>query len=159
MVLLETGRLDESDEHFAKAVELEPQKGLTNYYCAEVMYGKGKLTEAVLYYQRALEQDPEYVPALLNLASIRATGVRPDLRNVDEAFALVTKACEVTRYEDPDVLKSLAGVYASAGQFDQAVNAARKALQIARAAEKQDLAEGIERTLEVYRRLQAQNRK
>lgn len=158
MILLETGRPDESAQHFAEAVRTEPQKGLTNHYFGEVMYGKGKLKEAVRYYQRALEQNPDFVPALLNLAAVRAMINQPDLCNVEQALALTTKACEVTKYQNPDALKSLAGVYATAGRFGLAADTARKALELARSGENQDLTRRIERLLQTYQQLEAANR-
>ena len=158
VILLETGDFDQSVAHLAEAVRLEPVKGLTNYHCGTVFHRRGKLEEAVRYYQRALEQNPEFVPALLNLASIRTMVDRPELYDVDEALALATKACDVTGHEDADALKSLAGVYAAAGQTGQAVNTARKALAIARAAGQQELAHLIQRMLQAYERFQAEKR-
>jgi tetratricopeptide (TPR) repeat protein len=155
-ILLETGHPDEAAEYLAEAMRLEPQKGLTNCYCAEMMHRNEKLAEAALYYRRALEQNPEYVQAMLNLASILTMGDRPDLRNVDEAFALVTRACEVTRYENPDVLKSLAEVCAAAGRFGDAANIATRALQLAVAAGDQEQAHRIRRLLGTYERFRAQ---
>ncbi len=155
-ILLETERLDEAAERFAEAVRVEPRKGLTNYCCAEMMYHKGKLAEAAVYYQRALDQNPEYVQAMLNLASIRASGDRPDLRNIEEAFALVTKACEVTQYKDPDVLKSLAGVHAAAGRFGDAASTASRALEVALAAGDKDLVDRIRELREIYERFAAE---
>ncbi len=156
--LLQTGHPEEAAEHFAAAMRLEPQKGLTNCYCAEMMYRKGDLTEAAVYYRRALEQNPEHVAAMLNLASILATGDQPGLLNVDEALALATKACEVTRYQDPAVLKSLAGVYAAAGRFGDAASIARRAMELALASGNQNLANRIHELFMVYERHRAEQR-
>jgi len=155
-ILLETGHPEEAAEYLAEAIRLEPQKGLTNCYCAEMMYRNGKLAEAAFCYRRALEQNPEHVPAMVNLASILSTGDRPELRKMDEALALVTRACEVTRYENPDVLRSLAGVCAAAGRFGDAANVAKRALELAVAARDQEQAQRIARLLGTYERFRAE---
>jgi len=156
VMLLETGHLGESAVHLAEAVRLEPVTGLTNYHCGTVFHARGDLEEAVRYYHRSLEQNPEFVPALLNLASIRTVVDRPELYDVDEALALAKKACDVTGHKDADALKSLAGVYAAAGQLGKAVDTARKAEGIALAAGQQELAQLIHRMLRSYERFRPQ---
>ena len=154
LILLETGRLDESVEHLSEAVRLQPENPFANFYCGHVLYRQGKPEEAVSYYQRALEQNPEFVPALLDLASIRILVDRPELYDVDDALSLAKKACAVTRRQDPLALKTLAGVYAVAGQFSDAVFTARNALQVALATGDRDSADRIRKMLAVYERLQ-----
>ncbi|HUT94239.1 MAG TPA: tetratricopeptide repeat protein [Thermoguttaceae bacterium] len=158
LIFLETGKLDEALEHLAEAVRLEPGDPVTNFYCGHVLYRQGKPEEAVSYYRRAMEQSPELVPAMLELASIRLMVDRPELYNLDEALALAKKACDATRHRDPIALKTLAGAYAVAGRFDDAVSTARNALEIALAAGDQDLANGTRKMLDVYEKLQADER-
>jgi tetratricopeptide (TPR) repeat protein len=154
MILLERGKFDESAAQLAVAARLAPDVLLANYYCGHALYRQGKPEQAVPYYQRALQLDPEYVPALVDLASIRILA-DPELANLDEALALTTKACEVTRRRDPLALKTLAGVYALRGRFGDAAMTAREALDVARAAGDEYLAGSIEKMLKVYEGLRS----
>jgi tetratricopeptide (TPR) repeat protein len=158
MILLETGKLDEAVEHLAEAVRLEPRSVLTSFYCGQALHRQGKLQEAMSCYQRAVEHNADFVPALLGLASIHVMVDRPELYDLDAALAHAEKACELTRRQDPDALKTLAAVYAVARRFDDAVNTAKSALEIARAAGDRRLADRIQKMLKVYEQLQAGKR-
>ncbi len=158
LVLLETGELDQSLTHFAEAARLGPEDPLPHYYRGHLLYRQGKPKEAVPSYQRALELNAAFVPALLDLASVR---VLPDpaVSNLQDALAHATKACEVTGRQDPLALKTLAGVYASLGRFGDAVQAARDAHAVARTRGDPYLNASIEKMLEIYERLDAKTPK
>jgi len=51
---------------------------------------------------------------------------------------------------DPAVMDTLAAAYANAGKFDQAVKTAEKAVELAKAAENQNLADDIQSRLDLY---------
>ena len=55
--------------------------------------------------------------------------------------------------------KKLAGAYAVAGRFGDAVNTARNALKIALAAGDQELAKGTREMLDIYEKLDADKQK
>ena len=96
---------------------------------------------------------------MLELASIHLMVDRAELRDLDQALALAEKACEVTRHRDPIALKTLAGAYALARRFNDAVSTARNALEIARAAGDRELADATRKMLDVYEKLQADKQK
>jgi tetratricopeptide (TPR) repeat protein len=101
-----------------------------------------------------LEREPvdmSAVSALLYLAAVRAAERDPSLRDGAEAVAVARKACAVTRYQIPEPLDVLAGAYAEAGEFDEAVRLADFALWFARAADRESLVPGLEERLELYR--------
>jgi tetratricopeptide (TPR) repeat protein len=154
MILLENGKFDEAAAQLAEAARLAPDIPDTNYYCGHAFYRQGQPDRAVPYYERALQIDPAFVPALLELASLRIR-TDPKLSNLDEALRLATKACEVTRRRDPLALKTLAGVYALRGRFDDAARTAREAFDVARATGDQFLAASIEKMLKVYEGMSA----
>lgn len=158
LILLETGKPRESIEHITQALRLGPKDAFANYAYGHLLHRQGKPEEAAGYYHRAVEHNPKLVVALLGLASIRIMVDRPKLYNVDEALAHAEKACEVTRHQDPNALNTLAGVYAVARRFDDAVDTAKDALEIARAAGNQGMTHRIQRMLQVYEQLQAGKR-
>ena len=133
VILLETGDTNAAVESLVEAVRLEPRSAMCNYYCGIAFHRQGKPEEAVAYYERSVQYNPGLLPALMGIASIRSMANRPELFDVDKALAAATKACEATDYKHPEVLSILAAVHAVAGRFNDAVNTAGKAVQIARA--------------------------
>jgi len=99
-----------------------------------------------------LAQAPGDVSALLVLASLRAASPDPDLRNGAEAVQLAKRACAATRFQIPETLDVLAGAYAEAGRFDEAVRLGELTLWFARAAERTKLVPGAAGRLELYRK-------
>ena len=99
--LLELKEVEEGERHLAEALRIDPQDAVANCRYADLLREQGQPEQAVLRYEQALRQDGEFFPALLGLASIRATSPRPALRDGARALALATKACERTQYRDP----------------------------------------------------------
>jgi serine/threonine-protein kinase len=56
------------------------------------------------------------------LAWIKATCPVDELRDGKAAIEHATRACELTDWNDPDLIDTLACAYAEAGQFDQAIH-------------------------------------
>ena len=86
----------------------------------------------------ALVQLPDQ-PALLNgLARVLMTVPHAPPRDYAEAVELGRRACELTDYQEPLSLDTLATAYASAGQFAEAVQWQQKAVELAPEEEKED---------------------
>ena len=68
-----------------------------------------------------------------------------------DAIKFAKKACELTKYKQPEVLDTLAAAYASAGRFSEAVTTAEKALQLAQASQQDKLIVGIQKHLKLYK--------
>lgn len=149
-VLMQAGKLTEATRHLSDAVRLAPRDATAQYQLGLAWHGQGKQEQAASCYERAVMLQPDYVPALIALASIRALTRDARLRDHRQAVQLAERACEATHYQDPMVLDALAGVYAAAGRMSDAVAAAQLALRIARASGARDLAESIAGNLERY---------
>ena len=145
------GKTEEATVHLSEAVRLKPDNAPARYHLGLAMQAQGKPGQAVEHYNRAIEEWPDLVPPLLELASIRATSGYYNLRDPEEAIQLATKACELTRYQDPTALDTLAAAHASAGQFPEAVQCSERALQIADAIRDKDLVNAIRGRLALYR--------
>ena len=153
--LCEVGKLDEAKEHLSEAARLAPSNPFTHYQLGIVLHKQGKLDESAVLYARALEKDANFIQAMLALASIRVKAEDPKLRDAYEAVELATKACELTRYEDPTVLNILAGVQAAAGQFTDAATTAKRAIQIAESMGDEDFADFLRKNLEFFEKYEA----
>jgi tetratricopeptide (TPR) repeat protein len=70
-------------------------------------------------------------PALLNnLAWVLATSPDSDVRNGKRAVELATKACELTEYDKPHILSTLAAAFAENGDFETAIEWSQKAVDM-----------------------------
>jgi hypothetical protein len=88
-----------------------------------------------------LRLKPDHVMALYKLAWIRAAHPQAEFRNGPEAVRLAQRACELTHYQAPAPLETLAAAYAEAERFDDAVAIAARARQLALAGGQPELAE------------------
>jgi tetratricopeptide (TPR) repeat protein len=93
--------------------------------------------------------------ALNDLAWILATTENRNIRNPSDAFKFALRACELTKYDNPNYLDSLAAAYGALGRFPEAVETAEKAIGLAKSANQPQLAEEITNHCEFYKRSQA----
>lgn len=89
--------------------------------------------EAIQYYREALRLDPNFLPALNNLAWLRATCPQAELRDGREAVQLAERACQLSRRRVTSFLGALAAAYAEAGRFSDAVKTIQEAQALAQA--------------------------
>jgi tetratricopeptide (TPR) repeat protein len=87
--------------------------------------------EAIVHYQKAIELQPQFIPAQINLAWLLATWPEPSVRNGGKAVALAEQANQFSKNKDPLILRTLAAAYAEAGRFPEAVATAKQALALA----------------------------
>lgn len=136
-----------------QAAEFPPQQGDVQvaHDVAVALTKSGRVADAIRQYRAVLGLDPDYVPALSNLARILATHDRPDFRDGPEAVRLMERACRGSKGEDPKLLDTLAAAYAEAGRLEDAVATATRALQRARAEHHVQLVPMIEHHLSLYK--------
>ena len=147
------GRIKEGQAHMDMAIRLDGtyEDARASVDAADGLLTTGKLDEAASHYRRAVELGPDYIPALVGLASVLATANEENLRDGKEAVALAERACRLTRHTDAAAMAVLAAGHAENGQFPNAALVAERALQAARRVEKESLANWIEQELERYR--------
>ncbi len=150
-ILVDMGKLDEATEHLREAIRLRPNDALAAYHLASALEQKEQYGAAVRYYAISVENRPDLLPALLSLASIRATAPFHDLRGGEEAVELAKKACEQTRFSDAWALDVLAAAEAELGRYSEAVRTATMALQLARSLRDQKRADAVQGRIELYR--------
>lgn len=125
--LVADGRREEAAEHYRLALAGDPEGTEARIRLGRVLTQLGRRAEAVIEYRQALTLSPELATALLDLAWLRATAPESTLRDPVEAVTLARRASALVGADHPIVLDTLAAAYASAGQFDQAIETARQA--------------------------------
>lgn len=146
---IQLGRADAAIPYFQRAVKDQP----TYQACYNLAYAyqlDGMAVEAVACYQKALELQPQFIPAQTRLAWILATWPDPSIRDATRALAIAGNANRVSGGADPQVLRTLAAADAGAGQFPEAVAIANQALALARAQSKTVLMEKLRTEIGSY---------
>ena len=136
---------------YRRALQIKSDFAKAHFNLAIVLNTQGEFKQAAEHYQSALEISPDYVKALVNLAMLFAICPDAEVRNGPRAIELARRAAELTNYCHAMVMATLATAYAEAGRFDEAVETAEKALQLALAANQQRLTNEIQKHLASYK--------
>ena len=151
LALVRLGRLQEAVGHWEQALRIKPDYAEAHYNLGVALVQLGRLPEAMGHWEQALRIKPDYAEAENNLAWLLATLAPADGGDPVRAVTLAERACELTNNQVAGYLDTLAVAYAAAGRFNDAVAAAQKAIELAKAAGQSQLVEEIELHLELYR--------
>jgi tetratricopeptide (TPR) repeat protein len=151
VALNQKGETAKAVEHFTEAVRLKPDYISARIQLGYLLVGLGRIESAIDQYKKILQYRPNHMETLNALAWVLATTENAKFRDPIAAVEFAQKACKLGSYEHPEVLDTLAAAYAAAGNFPQAVKTAEKAVELANAADKKDLAEEIQKRLGLYK--------
>jgi tetratricopeptide (TPR) repeat protein len=110
----------------------------------------GNRDKAIAYWEKCLLTKPDNPDVLNNLAFIYAEKKVSHTFDSDKALDYAKKACNLTKHQNPNFLDTLASVHAARGEFDQAVDIAQQAMNIAISSNQLTLAESIQKNIEHY---------
>lgn len=121
----------EATNQLLQAVQLDPRNVEFRLHLARTFACANETQREVEQYREILKVDPEFLPALNNLAWRLATS--PNLQTWDgpQALQLASKMCRLTQTNDARSLEILAAAYSRAGRFEEAAQSAQKAIQLA----------------------------
>lgn len=143
--LAEKGRTDEAIAHYRKALEVDPDYGDAHNNLGVALARAGNLDEAIPHFEKALAANPNSVWLIYNLGRVLAAKGR-----FQEAIPHLEKAVGLSGAREPRILDMLANVCAEVGRYAQAVQAARRALDLATRQNDRELAEDLRARLAVY---------
>jgi tetratricopeptide (TPR) repeat protein len=145
------GQFDEALKEYQRTLELAPHSAQARFRFGQALQDQKRFAAAMAQYQKALELDPRHLLAHLNLAWLLATGPEASLRNGNRAVALARQAEQLANQgESPRIFDTLAAAYAEAGRFDEAVETAKRALNLPATQNNRPLAEAIQSRLKLY---------
>ena len=139
-VLAEKGHVPVGLEHLRKAVELAPEVADTHNALGWELAKTGQMDEAIEQLQKAVTLSPTSAAYYSNLGHV--LGLRGDSTRALPAFE---SAVELSHGREPHFLGALADAYSKAGRFAEAIQTARRALDITL----QTHDETVEKTLRV----------
>ena len=145
------GRTNEAAAHFEAARVASPESAETHLQQAGTLLAQGRSQEAIDHFRSAVRLAPDSPAVLNDFAWLLATHPDAAVRNGVEAVRLAERACDLTKFEPPMLVGTLAAAYAEAGRFDDAVATAQKAHDLARASGEKKLAETNLKLMEFYR--------
>ena len=130
MALAGQGRFEEALSNYATAMALAPHDAQPHYLSGVALLKQGQTARAIESFRAALRLDPNHAKALDRLARVLACATDPRVRNGAEAIRLATRAAELTGWQQPAVLETLAAAHAEAGQFEDAVKVLQAAIDL-----------------------------
>ncbi len=130
--------LDEAIGHFSRALRLAPNNSDALYSMGMALAMTNKPREAIIYLKQAMQLRPSWYEPAIWMARILATYPDIEVRDPNKAVIIAMHAAELTQYQDPVVLETLAASYAATGQYEMAVRTAQEALALANVTQEQD---------------------
>ena len=159
LIQLQLGALYNAMEEPRRALDIYDRVLRVDPENADALRGRGDAhlslgqhKEAVKDFEESLEINPEDDGVLNNLAWVLATSTFDEVRNGKRAIELATKACEVTKYEQPHILSTLGSGYAEVGDFETAIKWVKEGLAKSKEATQ---TESLTKELESYEKKQA----
>jgi tetratricopeptide (TPR) repeat protein len=149
--LLQAGRFQDAMGHLEQALRIKPDYAMAHNNLGFALAHLGRIQEAIGHYERALQIQPNHVQALNNLAGLLATIAPAEGGDPIRAVTLAQRACQLTGNQVAEFIDTLAGAYAAANRFNDAIAAAQKAVELARSTGQTQLADEIETRLALYR--------
>jgi tetratricopeptide (TPR) repeat protein len=116
-------------EIIQREIEKTPEDPLLHAALGDLYYARNDLENAVGAYERALSIDPDLSHVLNNLAWLYATCEDTGYRNPSRALLLAQKAAELD--PTPETLDTLGESYFINGEYEKAVEAGTRALEMA----------------------------
>jgi tetratricopeptide (TPR) repeat protein len=152
--LLAKGRTNEALAQLAEAIRVSPEYAEGHYYLGRALASQRETAKALFHLNEAVRLNPQ--PAMLNsLAWLLATDPDSRFRNGNKAVELARQACELSSFQNPGFVATLAAAHAEAGQLDEAVRFGRQACDIATATGQTNLAQAQAVLLRLYEKHQA----
>jgi len=144
------GKLKQATNQLQKALQIDPHNADIHNSAALVLAMTGRTKEAIRHFSEAARLKANWAPPLNSLAWLLATS--PNITDAEraEAVSLAEHATELTQYDNPAALDTLAAAYAAAGQFEKAIETAQKAIKLATETGDEKTADQIKDRLALY---------
>jgi tetratricopeptide (TPR) repeat protein len=137
-MLYEKGLIAEGLEHLERAIALNPESADAHNKLAVVLVKIGKTAEATAQLEKAVELAPDSVEYRFSLAYVLGLAER-----FADAIPQLQKAVELSGGQDWKCYDMLGGMYSKTGHPDDAIQAWRRALDLAAAEHNEELVRAL----------------
>ncbi|MCH8839246.1 MAG: tetratricopeptide repeat protein [Planctomycetes bacterium] len=151
ITLAQQEKLDEAIRYFRKALEINPDLVNVHNRLGAVLEANAMPADAIHHYRRVLQINEAHGGAHNNLGWILATCADKSLRAPQQALQHAKRAAELTNGRELAVIDTLAAAFAATGNFDQAVEVAQSAIDLAVRLKRKQLVGPIRQRLDLYR--------
>ncbi|MEC9092128.1 MAG: tetratricopeptide repeat protein [Planctomycetota bacterium] len=123
-------QFQEAKENYNKALQLSPNNiGFMNNR-GIASRELGQYSEALQDFDEAIKLAPRYAYAYGSKAWLYATAKNPDFTDGKKAISFATRACELTKWKEDELLGTLAAAYGREGHYSQAQKWLKSAVAI-----------------------------
>ena len=150
VALVGRGRVDEAIAQYQTALKIKPGDVNARQNVEIARSQREKILAALAQRRELLRSRPKDVTLLNDTAWLLATDPNISVRNGPESVELAQRAVALSDGGRPEIFATLAAAYAEAGRFAEAVQTARKALDLATQQHKQALAESLQAKIRLY---------
>jgi Tfp pilus assembly protein PilF len=151
MALAEKHRLSEAEAHIKKAIQISPKFDEAYSNLGTVYIQMGRIDKAVKNLTKAIELKSDNTKALNNYAWLLATQKEVSAEDASKSVELASRACELTKNKDAELLDTLAVAYAAAGRFTEAIRTSDQAVIVAKTTGQEKLVDEIQNRIKLYR--------
>jgi tetratricopeptide (TPR) repeat protein len=151
-VLAQLGKIEEAIRSYEHCFAQQPRNPDLHANLAELLIQSRQVRLGIESYDKALQINPDFLPAINNLAWLLATHTDDQFRNGDKAVRLGEHACKLTNWNVPVLMGTLAAAYAEAKRFNEAISTATKARDVAIKQNQPEVAKRNDELLEQYKK-------
>ena len=148
--LLQKGQVADALVHYRKLLELQPDNIEVHNIVGTVLIQQGQAREAIEEWQKVLAIQPDNGNAMSNLAWVFATSPDDSLRDGPQAVQLAEQALRISGARIPIIFRTLAAAYAENGQFSEAIETARRGIDLANSQGNSGLATELQGNIALY---------
>ncbi len=141
----------EAAVQYSEAIRLNPTNSGIRFNSGLILLKLHRTEEAFVQLDEAARLRPDWAEPLNAKAWTLATSSDEKVRNGAEAVTLAEKAATLTGRQQPAILNTLAAAYAETGRFDDALETANQALELAKRSNQTNFAARIERAIALYK--------
>lgn len=149
--LFQKGDVNEALAEWQTTLSIRPTDSGAHTNMGNALVQEGLMAKAINHYKAALQLDPQSVLPLNNLAWILATCPDSSLRDGVKAVQYALKANQLTN-DNPVFIRTLAAGYAETGRFENAIETAARAAQLARAQSMNSFANQLDEDVDLFRK-------
>jgi tetratricopeptide (TPR) repeat protein len=151
IALVSARQLEQAKPHFEKAIEINPRFAEAHCYLGIALYySQGNVQDALAHWREALRLEPDDVLAMIQMAHALAASPEASDRNAGDAVKFAERAVQLSGAQDPESVDTLAMAYANAGRFPEAIETARRALDLATQQNQSQLVEQLNARIRLY---------